>query len=528
MAVALAAGIALVLLALTPWTTLWDRDETLYARAAVTAWQRGNEWLPVFRGQPFLEKPPLLFVLMSLSMRVFGVTEFAARCWSPLAVAWTALAIYVLARRAWSHDIGLWAMAIFTLNPMSWLLGQAATTDALLVAGVTTAIVAGAIVLAEGATWTWMAGIVLACTVATLAKGPLAIVLVIAVLAPVALTVQGRVLRWRFVGVVAMALAGGLAYAAWFVWADARTAGALRARMFVDTWGRAVAPMHGHGGWRWLGAPYYLLTIGAGFVPWVAWLGEGARQLARYERRPTRLFLASWVIVPVVLFSLVATRLPHYVFPVWPALAIVAALGARSRRPATETVDGVDWLRLAQPVLGVGVAIGLAGAGWVLVTGSARVGLVVASLVAAAGTAWTWLGLRRDGPRAAARRALAPTGAVLVVLAAWVAPAVEPLKVSSSVAHAVVERVGPDLPVSASGFVEPGLDFYLQRDLEVLGADQLRAWAARPGRGVLLLADGVQAPTDWPPAVRDAGHVRAFDHTKGRFVDVRILERDVR
>jgi len=60
-------------------TTLWDRDEPRYARAAVEMAESGNYLLPTFNGQIWFDKPPLLYWLMSLPIRLKGPTELACR-----------------------------------------------------------------------------------------------------------------------------------------------------------------------------------------------------------------------------------------------------------------------------------------------------------------------------------------------------------------------------------------------------------------------------------------------------------------
>ena len=66
---------------------LFDKDETLYASCAREMLQRGDWVVPVFNGELFPDKPPLMYWLMISGYSLFGVTEFAARFWSAAFVA---------------------------------------------------------------------------------------------------------------------------------------------------------------------------------------------------------------------------------------------------------------------------------------------------------------------------------------------------------------------------------------------------------------------------------------------------------
>ncbi|HSU81263.1 MAG TPA: glycosyltransferase family 39 protein, partial [Thermoanaerobaculia bacterium] len=74
-ALAAAAAILVAFLALTPWTTLWDRDEPRFAQATVEMLASGNYLYPPFNGHLRTDKPILIYWLMALSVRLLGATE---------------------------------------------------------------------------------------------------------------------------------------------------------------------------------------------------------------------------------------------------------------------------------------------------------------------------------------------------------------------------------------------------------------------------------------------------------------------
>lgn len=79
---------------------LMDNNEGLYA--SIAQWiLHSNEWiLPKLNGVLYLEKPPLLYWLMALSFKAFGVNEWAARLVPALSGAITSLFLIYFVRRA--------------------------------------------------------------------------------------------------------------------------------------------------------------------------------------------------------------------------------------------------------------------------------------------------------------------------------------------------------------------------------------------------------------------------------------------
>ena len=178
----------------------------------------------------------------------------------------------------------------------------------------------------------------------------------------------------RLAGRAALAgLLGVAIFLAWGVPANLATGGEL-ARLGIGKHvvGRALGAMEGHGGgvgrgWRgwpgWLaGLPFYLPVLWIGFAPWVLWLpaAVSATLGGRLGGERGRALLIGWVVPTFALMTLVATRLPHYVLPAWPALALaVGGTIAAERRGELAPRDRL-WLRrgawLLAPLLALMVA----------------------------------------------------------------------------------------------------------------------------------------------------------------------------
>ncbi|NLG15844.1 MAG: glycosyltransferase family 39 protein [Fibrobacter sp.] len=91
---------------------LFDWDEINFAEASREMIASGNFMQVTINYQPFWEKPPLFFWLQVLSMKVWGVNEFAARFVNAFFGILTLLVVYTVGRRVYDSRFGfLWAVA---------------------------------------------------------------------------------------------------------------------------------------------------------------------------------------------------------------------------------------------------------------------------------------------------------------------------------------------------------------------------------------------------------------------------------
>ena len=98
---------------------LTDLDEGFYASVAWEMCQSGDWRTPSFLGEPWFEKPPLLYWLMLGSMRLFGENEFALRLPSALMYALTLALLAWWGNRQLGAGAGSWAALLFALAPLS-------------------------------------------------------------------------------------------------------------------------------------------------------------------------------------------------------------------------------------------------------------------------------------------------------------------------------------------------------------------------------------------------------------------------
>jgi 4-amino-4-deoxy-L-arabinose transferase-like glycosyltransferase len=246
---AAALSVALFYLLLTPWTTLWDRDEPRFAGAAVEM-ARSGQWLyPTLGGVLRAQKPILVYWLMAGAIRLFGPTELAARFWSPIALALAALFTAVAGRTLLGRRAGLVAMIVLALSPLALLEGMAATADAVLLAAITGALAAFARMVAHGPSRSRTFALAVALGLAQLTKGPAGLLLPAVTCFSALWLLRGRLpvaVLVRHV-VVACVFSLGL-FLVWAVPADRATGGQLlRVLLGRETLGRAIGSIDGHG-----------------------------------------------------------------------------------------------------------------------------------------------------------------------------------------------------------------------------------------------------------------------------------------
>jgi 4-amino-4-deoxy-L-arabinose transferase-like glycosyltransferase len=304
-------------------------DEPRYTRVAVEM-HRAGEWVtPTLQGEPWLEKTPLFYWLAGGAFTVLGETEAAARVPSVLATLLLVGATALFGARLYGSAAGLHAGFVAGTSLLPFAYGRAASMDMLLAATVTVAIgLAGLRLLGLGGR---VAVVVAAAAagLATLAKGPLGLLLPALVLGGyIALTRDWRRLRELL---APPPIAAFLIVAApWYV-AILLDQG----RRFLDVFildhnvGRFTSTVHNHPGPLW----YYLPVLLAGLFPWS---GLSVPALFRIEPRESRrdLFVLLWLALPLVFFSLAGSKLPGYILPCVPPLAIL--MGRAADRLVTE------------------------------------------------------------------------------------------------------------------------------------------------------------------------------------------------
>ena len=333
-------------------------DEPRYAWIARDMDESGDWLTPRLYGHPWFEKPVLYYWGAALSFKVFGVNEAAARLPSACSAFLASLAMAWLAWRLYGLETARWLLLLLPTTVGMIGFSHAAATDMPFSAMLTVAMAFAASIV--GLTrdedspvlprTPWLALIFFGffLGLAVLAKGPAAIILS-----------GGTVLlwgvstkRWRdaFRCLHPAAIASFcLTALPWYVLCSRRNPEFFRVFIIEHNFKRFLTPEFQHIQPFWFYIPIILVAL----FPWTLFLAPvkiGALRdwLNRRAFHAPFLFFVSWALFPMVFFSLSQSKLPGYILPAVPPLAIL--LGNQVARYARADEHAPRWPSLATAV----------------------------------------------------------------------------------------------------------------------------------------------------------------------------------
>lgn len=465
--------------------TLWDMDEGVNAEAAREMLESGNWITPYYNYEIRTAKPALLYWLQAPSYWVFGVNEFAARLPAVLCGLGSVWVTYEFGRRMFAATTGLLAGLVLASCIEFCLISHAATPDPPLLLFLLLAFYsywAGS----EGDRRWWFVPCAAFCGLAVLTKGPVGVALPgLVIVLHLAWTKNLRKLWDRRL------LLGGLTFigvaAPWYGLVALDTKGKwIAAFLRNENIDRFRSPADGHHG-LFLYHAVFLIIL---FAPWSVFLVPAIGHAVRRARPPIAdaalesadsaakyRFLLTWFLTYLVFFSVAATKLPNYILPLYPAVALLTArwldrwrLGEVPVRPVTiivATAGGV--------LIGVLLLFGLwfAGGALPVPVSDAKfhpmpnlAPLAWAGLIPlAAALAFGWLA--RTGRRDAALTAYgAGAVALLGLLAGRGTEAMDDYKVPRYAAEEVgLRQTDRDIRIGTIGWFRHSLVFYCRREV---------------------------------------------------------------
>jgi 4-amino-4-deoxy-L-arabinose transferase-like glycosyltransferase len=453
-----------------------DRDEARFAQATKQMVESGDYVDIRFQNEFRYKKPVGIYWLQAAVVKTadaVGFDEARRSIWiyripsligavgAVLLTYWTALAF--VSRRC--------AILAATMLATSILLGveaRLAKTDAMLLLACIATMGAMARIylgygggasdirrrwLLPGIFWTALAG-------GVLLKGPL--ILMFAAFAAAALVIVDRSARWLrdlrpIVGILWLIVL----VLPWFAAILSRSGSAfLSGSVGEDMLSKVVSSQESHG------APpgYFIVLFFLTFWPASLLAGLAAPAIWRDRREPKTKFLLAWLVPSWLAFELVITKLPHYVLPLYPAIAILIAARLRpfdlSRQIWLER--GSLWWFVAPIVIGIAAiagAIALAGepafAAWPFIAAAVVFGF----------RAW-WL-YDADGAERSLLRASAASVFLAIAIYGIVFPSLSRVFPSAAAAEVIRASDCQHPLAAAAGYHEPSLVFLLGTETQL-------------------------------------------------------------
>lgn len=514
--------------------TLVPTDEGRYAEMAREMVASGDWITTRLNAIKYFEKPPLQIWMNALSFQIFGLGEWQARLWTGLSGLAGIMLVAYTGRRIFNERVGFFAGLVLASSFLWAALGHVNTLDMGLAGMMTLTLCA--LLLAQRndenshdrrnwmlACWTGMA-------LSVLSKGLIGVVLPGAVLVLYTLLSRDRLIWKRLHAGLGLPIFLAITVP-WFLLVSLRNPEFPHFFFIYEHFERFTSKVHHRAG-PWY---YFIPILLLGIMPWLGVLVQSlwnARREKTEGFQPKKMLLI-WSSFIFFFFSISGSKLPSYILPIFPALALLIAcyleqashkvLVVAASITALTGAVGLIWITRI-PTLARGaheVHLHQAYAPWIAAAGALMlVGGLSAALLVRRYREWSLVVLAATS---------FVSGQVLML-------GHEPLgRYKAGVGHvaAIAAELTPQTPIYLVGLYEQSLPFYLRRTLILVGHADEMAFGLK------------HEPQLWLPSVEafiekwQAGHINGrkavailhpniFSALQKRDVPMRIIAQDPR
>lgn len=447
-------------------------DEARYSEIPREMVATGHYITPRLDGVLYFEKPPFFYWLQTISIHLFGLSQWSMRFWTAFFAVLGCVAVYIMGRHLYDRRTGLLSAVVLGTSLLYFGMGHIITLD--MTVSVLLSLSLFAFMWAEGEPmgrrrWLGMMAAFVFAALATMTKGLIGIVF------PMMAIGLWIIVLWEWKILTRMYLVSGFALffllaAPWHIIMQIRYPTFLDYYFVRQEFQRYLTNVAHRTAPAW----YFVPVLFAGFLPWTAFAAQAARfnlnfrWQDRHQHRPALLMII-WVASIFAFFSAADSKLIPYILPVFPPLAILVGryLADRWHAPVSRG-DRIAFAAIA--VVGVVLALALA-----IAVPATRPTLephtmpVVMALVGAA------LGITAIASAVTGlRRGLAAGVVVLAVgftIFLWGVNAAAPYLDTRSIktlAEVLRPRLTPQAIVACYGGYNQDLPFYLRRRVEVI------------------------------------------------------------
>ncbi len=304
-------------------------DEGRYAEIAREMAVSGDWITPRLNGIPYFEKPPLQYWATAESIQLLGPTALAARLWTALMGLLGVLVVWRTGDRLFGHGAGKWAALVLISSLYYAVLGHINSLDMGVSVWMTLSVCAFMLAQVEDRRWMMLAWA--SAAAALLSKGLMALALPGGALILYFLWTRDAS-PWRRLDPIRGVLIFLALCSPWFLLCGAQHPEFLRFFFIHEHLERFISTVHNRVEPFW----YFIPILLTGLLPWTGLLYASViRPLRGFHSRtfsPQR-FLALYALLVVVFFSLSESKLPSYILPAFPAIALLMGrtLSQRSR-----------------------------------------------------------------------------------------------------------------------------------------------------------------------------------------------------
>lgn len=228
------------------------------------------------------------------------------------------------------------------------------------------------------------------------------------------------------------------------------------------------------------GAPpgYFIVLFFATFWPASILSGPAAPSIWRERREPETKFLLAWLVPAWVMFELIITKLPHYVLPLYPAIAILIA-GRLDPLRLSRNIwleRGALWWFVVPLIVGLVAIIGLA-----VVSGNFSILSWPFAMAAIIFGFRAWWLYDADGPQRAFLRAAAASLFLSIAVYGFIATRIPEMFPSDRIARYLRGVDCADPTAAAAGFHEPSLVLLVGTDTQLTDGSGAAEFLRRGG-----------------------------------------------
>ncbi|NDI84311.1 glycosyltransferase family 39 protein [Undibacterium crateris] len=467
---ALAIGFLIIWFYMLGARTLVPTDEGRYAEMGREMLASGD-WITLrLNGIKYFEKPPLQNWMNAISFALFGLGDWQARLWTGLCGLIGVAAVWLTGKRVYSPRVGVIA-ALVLGSSFYWAgMGHVNSLDMGL-SGMMALTMCGLLLgQRDGVSATEQRNAMLICwagmALATMSKGLIGFVLPGTVLILYTLITRDWRLWTRLHFGKGLLLFFAIT-APWFILIALKNPEHPHFFFIHEHFDRFTSGVHKRGGaWH-----YFFPLLALGIIPWLGALIQGL--LSGMKKAPTRfqpsLMLLIWAVFFFFFFSISGSKLPGYILPIFPALAILIAVQLEQSGSRSLQLAAILMVLLGLAgLLGVGKAIDIskdkpaieqalsaAYANW----------LYVVAALALLGGAVSWLLARKPGNGKDWAIIVLATSGYLLGQIAFLGhePWGRYIAGSAHIPAIQKELVSTTTPIYAVGRYEQALPFYLQR-----------------------------------------------------------------
>jgi 4-amino-4-deoxy-L-arabinose transferase-like glycosyltransferase len=303
--------------------SLKDPDEGRYAEIPLEMLKKGDFTVPYLNDVRYFEKPPFLYWVVALSYKIFGVSEWSFRFPNALAAALCVFALFFAMRRWFNEGAAFYSSLVLLSSFGFFAMARIVTTDMILTLWLFVALLCFFGYYRERRSL-FLFGFYASMALATLTKGPVAPALLGITILLFLLTERNLAFlkHMKFIWGIPLYLAVA---APWFILISLREKEFFHFFFIDQHILRFITTKHKRGGPLY----YFVPVILGGMFPWSFFIPRTVA--AVWRNRDSRLFLI-WSAVVFLFFSASGSKLPPYILPVFPAVALTIGLFFHERR----------------------------------------------------------------------------------------------------------------------------------------------------------------------------------------------------